>query len=118
MVKDEKDIEDYKTDLQISFIAHTIALILMIISVCLYCGWIEVPDNSYNVTEHIVEKKSVYTYKFMDNGFEYFIFTENYCFEVDIGSYNNLRVNDSVIVTVDNIGSGSFRYDNHRFLSE
>lgn len=100
------------------FILNLVCVILFGVSICLYCGWIELPDDSYNVTEHIINKKEQYTYKFMDNGFEYFVFTENYCFSVDIDVYNQLSVNDSVVVYVDNAGYGYLCYGNQRFLAE
>ena len=100
------------------FVLSLVCGVLFCLNFLCVNGFIEFPDNSYNVTEHIVSKDKAYTYRVMNNGFEYFVFTEDYCFGVDIDVFNRLNVNDTIVVTVDGSGSAWFVYDGHRFFSD
>lgn len=100
------------------FVLSLVCGVIFCLNFLCFYGFIEVPDNSYNVTEHIVSKDKWYTYRFMDTGFKCYVFTEDYCFEVDIDVFNRLNVNDTIVVTDNGRGSAWFVYEGHRFFSD
>jgi len=77
--------------------------ILMFFFMVLYLIWgVVAPEPQLNVSEKIVDKEIVHLHKFMDTDPDYYIYTENYCFNLNLHDYNSLNVGDSVNLTVMN----------------
>ena len=52
----------------------------------------------YNTTEQIVDKNIGHTHRGFNSDIQYYIITENYTFEVDTPTYNNLSKGDNVTI--------------------
>lgn len=58
------------------------------------------PEDQVNITETVVNKETVHLHKFMENSPDYYIYTDSYCFNVNLHDYNSLSVGDNVTVSV------------------
>lgn len=90
---DEKYLEFRRNQAIILCIGGVIMTILMIGQ---FMG-VFVEPTPFNSTEMIFEKKIQYE-GYPINDFRYYIFTNNYCFSVDLPTYNKLNVNDNVTI--------------------
>ena len=70
-----------------------------------------------NMTGHVVDKQIVWVDGFMDHTNHYFVFTEDYCFDVDLHTYNQLDKSDRVNLT-EYYGSVTLNIGNHSFRSD
>lgn len=66
-----------------------------------------------NVTEVIVDKQITFIDQMFQHENHYFIFTEDYCFDIDLSDYNKLNVGDKVNLNVSEYGSAELRMDNY-----
>lgn len=60
------------------------------------------PEPQVNVTEKVMDKEIVHLHKFMDSDPDYYIYTESYCFNLDLHDYNSLNIGDNVNLSVRN----------------
>lgn len=72
--------------------------------------------SSWNISENVTGKQISYDSKLQRN--HYFIFTDNYCFDVGLSAYNHLNKGDNLNLTKYRHGNvvtlkyGDYRYDN------
>lgn len=80
----------------------------------------EVHVESKEITEHIVDKQIVYDSGFMEHQNKYYIYTENYCFNVQLSEYNQLKNGSSVNITVygEIFNSGHLNVGDKVYVSE
>ena len=78
-----------------------VILFLMFTILTIVIGSLEEP-NPVNVTETVVNKDIAHIDKSFNDEQDYFIYTENYCFSVDLTDYNSVNVNDKVTIEEDN----------------
>lgn len=61
------------------------------------------PEPQVNVTEKVMDKEIVHVHKFLEgNDPDYYIYTESYCFNLDLHDYNSLNIGDDVNLSVRN----------------
>lgn len=73
--------------------------------------------TSWDTMENVTFKQISYDSRYHEN--RYFIFTDNYCFDVtDLKVYNNISVGDQVNVTVDKYNLAYLNYGDHIFNNE
>lgn len=61
------------------------------------------PEPQVNVTEKVMDKEIVHVHKFLgSNDPDYYIYTESYCFNLDLHDYNSLNIGDNVNLSVRN----------------
>ena len=100
------DEEDLKKELENRVEYYKIRLILSIIvfsMIVVGVSFLGVFDYSfdtehYKYSERIMGKEIVWTNGFISGEFHYYVFTNNYCFDVDLNDYNQLDVNESVVL--------------------
>lgn len=76
---------------------HAICIgVLIIVSIFAVVSFFYYENSVYhNVTEHIVDKQM--KPESMSDGYDYWIFTNNYSFEVPLKVYNSLNINDTIV---------------------
>lgn len=80
--------------------------ILLLIFMGLACVFtIVYPSEVVMVNGTVVGKEIVHQHKFLDNDPDYYVYTEDYCFNVDLHDYNNLNVGD--IVSIERESNGT-----------
>ena len=91
-MSDGKDIVDFfKAMMILLFIFIMLLAIVNVVS----------PPDHINMTEKVVNKETVHLHKFMDNDPDYYIYTESYCFNLNLHDYNSLSVGDNVNISVE-----------------
>lgn len=115
----EKQVEDMKVKAtKLVFIFVCIMAIVFIASMSIYFMSNGEYDTSYqNCSATVINKETVYKYGFPISGFHYYIFTDKYCFDVDLKAYNQMKINDSVVLEVHNdnlayLYCGEYKYSN------
>lgn len=78
------------------------AILLVFFTVLGVVVSIVAPPAQINMTETITDKEIVHVHKFLDNDPECYIYTESYCFNLDLHDYNSLDVGDTVNLSVRN----------------
>lgn len=118
--EDIQKIEDKMESYEKSNLKHIIASIgaalILIILMASFYGDIDIGEPVL-VHEKIVDKRITYINDFLDHTNHYFIFTDNYCFDVPLNVYNQLDKGDLVNVSVRD-GYGSLVYGEDMYLSE
>ena len=69
-----------------------------------------------NMTGHVLDKKIVWDDHSVVHENRYFIFTEDYCFDVDLHTYNLLDKGD--VVNLTDYHGVTLDIGNHRFMAE
>lgn len=114
----EERLEDLNERMRVNALVIGLLLLVAIVS-CVLFGGPTIAEEPWNVTEHIVDKRIMYVDDFMDHENHYFIFTENYCFDVSLTEYNQLVKGDNVTITLyPGDGYGHLRLGDHMYMSE
>ena len=97
----KKEIGERMVHYQMNLIASVIIFSILLVGV-FFLGVFEYnfEDNYYNCSERVMEKEIVWENGLISNKFHYYIFTNTYCFDVDLNDYNQLDVNDTVVLEV------------------
>lgn len=118
----DKEIEEQLENLNERMRANTLViglLLLVTIVSCVLFGGPATVEEPWNITEHVIDKRITYVDDFMDHENHYFIFTENYCFDVSLTEYNQLVKGDNVTITLyHSDGYGHLRLGDHMYMSE
>ena len=85
----EERLEDLNERMRVNALVIGLLLLVTIVLCVLFSGPATV-EEPWNITEHVIDKRITYVDDFMDHENHYFIFTENYCFDVSLTEYNQL----------------------------
>lgn len=94
--------------------------LFVIVSLILCCMMIFDNDNTntympMNTTEHIIDMKITYINDFAEHRNHYFVFTENYCYDIPLSEYSKLHKGDVVNITIYNEYSSGLILGNHSY---
>lgn len=115
----ELDFELHKYWSIFYFAAIVVLMIVTAYSIYAGVGVFHEPVQ-HNLTEHVVDKKIISHYKFMDTDIKYIVFTDAHKFEMDLKDYNQVHVGDSVRISLydnDTAGYGYFNNDSFCYYS-
>ena len=98
-------------------------IFILLFLMCVFYGVMVVAEDvmytgpsSWDVMENVTFKEISYDSRYHEN--RYFIFTDEYCFDVDLNVYNKINVGDKVNLTVDKYNNVVLKYGEHRYGKE